>query len=90
MEERELKALEIAAKSKLSRKGKNWLVPSQGGAGQYTVIHDPDAPRCTCPDYEKRQAKCKHIFAVEYTIQREQTSDGQTIVTESVRVTRKT
>jgi len=44
MEERELKALEIAAKSKLTRRGKTWLVPSQSVRGaQYTVKADPHA-----------------------------------------------
>jgi transposase len=90
MEPREQKALEIAAKSKLTRKGNTWLVPSQAGPKKYTVDPNPEGPRCTCPDFEARQLRCKHIFAVEYTIQREQTSDGQTIVTESVRVTQKT
>jgi hypothetical protein len=90
MEPREQKALEIAAKSKLTRKGDTWLVPSQAGPKKYTVDPNPEGPRCTCPDFEARQLRCKHIFAVEYTIQREQTSDGQTIVTESVRVTQKT
>jgi hypothetical protein len=33
MEERELKALQIAAKSKLTRRGKTWLVPSQSVRG---------------------------------------------------------
>jgi transposase len=88
--EREQKALEIAAKSKLTRKGNTWIVPSQAGPKKYTVDSDPESPRCTCPDFEFRQARCKHIFAVEYTIKREQSSDGQTIVTESVRVTQKT
>jgi len=88
--EREQKALEIAAKSKLTRKGNTWIVPSQAGPKKYTVDPDPESPRCTCPDFEFRQARCKHIFAVEYTIKREQSSDGQTIVTESVRVTQKT
>jgi transposase len=90
MDEREQKALEIAAKSKLTRKGDAWLVPSQAGPKKYTVDPNPQGPHCTCPDFEARQLRCKHIFAVEYTIQREQTSDGQTIVTESVRVTQKT
>jgi transposase len=90
MEPREQKALEIAAKSKLIRKGDIWTVPSQAGPKRYTVDPNPQEPHCTCPDFEARQVRCKHIFAVEYTIQREQTSDGQTIVTESVRVTRKT
>jgi transposase len=90
MEEREMKALQIAAKSKLTRKGDTWLVPSQAGPKRYTVDPNPQSPNCSCPDFEARQLRCKHIFAVEYTIQREQTSDGQTIVTESVRVTQKT
>jgi transposase len=90
MEAREQKALEIAAKSKLTRKGDTWQVPSQAGPKKYTVDPNPQEPHCTCPDFEARQLRCKHIFAVEYTIQREETSDGQTIVTESVRVTQKT
>src|SRR5438552_7294237 len=91
MEERELKALEIAAKSKLTRKGKSWLVPSQSVRGaQYTVNPDPIEPLCSCPDFESRKQRCKHIFAVEYTIEREQTPDGETLVTESFKVTRKT
>ena len=90
MDAREQKALEIAAKSKLTRNGDTWLVPSQAGPKKYTVDPNPQEPHCTCPDFEARQLRCKHIFAVEYTIRREETSDGQTIVTESVRVTQKT
>src|SRR2546429_947006 len=91
MEERELKALEIAAKSKLVRQGNEWLVPSQSTRGaRYTVNPDPNDPQCSCPDFECRKLRCKHIFAVEYTLEREQTADGQTITTETVKVTRKT
>ena len=91
MEERELKALEIAAKSKLTRRGKTWLVPSQSVRGaQYTVKLDPEEPECSCPDFECRKQRCKHIFAVEYTVEREQTPDGETIFTESFKVTRRT
>lgn len=90
MSEREQKALQIAAKSKLTRKGDTWLVPSQAGPKKYTVNPNPQSPNCSCPDFEARQLRCKHIFAVEYTIEREQTADGATIVTESVRVTQKT
>jgi uncharacterized Zn finger protein len=87
--ERKLKALQIAATSKLTRKGNTWIVPSQAGQGEYKVNSDP-SPRCTCPDFEFRNAKCKHVLAVEYTLMREQTADGQTVVTETVKVTRKT
>ena len=91
MEERELKALEIAAKSKLTRRGKTWLVPSQSVRGaQYTVKLDPNEPECSCPDFEGRKLRCKHIFAVEYTIERDETPDGETFVTESFKVTRRT
>jgi len=88
--EREIKALQIAATSKLTRKGNTWTVPSQAGHGEYKVNPDPQAPRCTCPDFEFRNAKCKHVLAVEYTLMRETTADGATVVTETVKVTRKT
>ena len=89
LSEREVKALQIAAKSKLTQKGNVWLVPSQAGHGEYEVRPDP-TPRCTCPDFEFRNAKCKHVLAVEYTLMRETTADGQTVVTETMKVTRKT
>ncbi len=92
MTERELKALEIAAKAKLQRSGDRWFVPSQTGhrGTYYTVKPDPAHPHCTCPDFESRKLPCKHIFAVEYTIEREQTSDGETVVTETPRISQKT
>jgi transposase len=71
--ERELRGLEIAAKSNLKRSGDRWFVPSQSNGatnhgGSYIVNPDVSAPHCTCPDYELRKLKCKHIFAVEFTI----------------------
>ncbi len=93
MEPREIKGLEIAAKTKLARKGKSniWLVPSQSGlVDKYSVALDSDKPSCTCRDHEFTNDRCKHIFAVEYTVQREQSPDGQTVITETVKVTRKT
>src|SRR2546423_11740710 len=89
MEIRERKALQIAATTKLTRKGDTWTVPSQAGSKTYTVDPNPQAPNCTCPDFECRQLRCKHIFAVEYVIQREFTYDEQTqtqTVTETVTV----
>src|SRR5689334_2449457 len=97
MTEREEKALVIAAKSKITKKGDVWRVPSQSGyKPYYEVDPNPESLRCTCPDFETRQQRCKHIFAVEYTLEREQsvtqTTDGDTTtttVTESVRVTKR-
>jgi hypothetical protein len=85
MDARQEKGLQIAATTKLVGEDNMWLVPSQAGKGNYVV--DAEAKQCTCPDFESRQANCKHIFAVEYTIRREYTDDGQTqTVTETVTV----
>jgi transposase len=71
-QEREGKALVIAAKSKLTKKGDKWHVPSASGyAPYYEVDPNPRAPHCTCPDFEKRGERCKHIYAVEIVIERE-------------------
>src|SRR6185503_12685369 len=99
MSEREQKALVIAAKNKLTKKGDVWLVPSQSyKRDSYKVnITNPDWPTCTCIDFELRQARCKHIYAVEIVIEREQstttktkkTADGvetTTTVTETVKI----
>jgi transposase len=70
MNEREQKALEIAAKTKIKRKAGTWLVPSQTGSGaEYRV--DGQVKGCTCPDFEKRGSSCKHMYAVEYVLERE-------------------
>jgi transposase len=97
MSERQDKALVIAAKSKIAKKGDLWIVPSQSGSGHYKVnITDPDWPTCTCMDFELRRARCKHIYATEIVIEREQsvtqTTDGDvttTTVTETVKVTKR-
>ena len=71
MNPREERGLALADQAKISRNHKGWVVPSQNGGGRYNVTLDGDSPRCTCPDYEIRGAKCKHIFAVEHTIKRQ-------------------
>lgn len=69
MDTRQQKGLEIAALSKINRKGEIYLVPSQSGKGQYKVRLGPDG--CSCPDFQTNHAKCKHIYAVEFMLQRE-------------------
>lgn len=91
MDIRQQKGITIAAKSTIKRDGNLYLVPSQSGNGKYKV--DVEAKHCTCPDFDFRQAKCKHIYAVEHTIERSKTTvieNGKTTVTETVKVTRKT
>ena len=69
MKAREIKGLEIATNSQIARDGNVWIVPSQTSSKRYTV--DLSIPTCTCPDFEENRGKCKHIYAVEYTLQRE-------------------
>jgi transposase len=76
MDSRERLGLEIATKAKLICHGERWFVPSQSGRGNcYEVKPDLSSPQCTCQDFELRQARCKHIFAVEYTIHPEYRKD---------------
>ena len=88
---RELKGQDIANRFHIVQQDGLYLVPSQSGSGKYKV--DADKQTCSCPDFEIRHAKCKHLYAVEVTIRREKitvTEKGKTTVTETVKVTRKT
>lgn len=85
---REERGLMIAATMNLRRKGDLWIVPSQTRSGAtYTVNFRGDVPKCSCPDFDRRQQKCKHIFAAEFGIRRETGPDGTTTITKTVRVT---
>jgi transposase len=90
MNTREEKGKEIAARLKIVRKDNKWIVPSQTGKGKYTVDIDGEVPHCTCPDYELRGLKCKHIYAVEYTMKQETDPENHTTtITRTMRVTYK-
>ncbi len=84
---REQRGLALAETVEISRNGEGWIVPSQTGTGRYNVILNDEKPRCTCRDYEIRHVKCKHIYAVEYTLKQETSPNGSTTVTETVKVT---
>ena len=93
---REQKGLRIADRLRAARHGNLWLVPSESGSRKYKF--DPQANTCSGPDFEYTGAKCKHQFAVEFTVRRERKTvtetktDGttKTTTTETVKVTRKT
>jgi transposase len=90
MDARQEKGLIIAGKFQPYLNNGTWIVPSQSGPGSYKVKADEKNPRCSCPDYELRKERCKHIYAVEFTIMAEQTTDGEvtkTTVTKTVKVT---
>jgi transposase-like protein len=68
---RELKGLEIAQnkESQIIRiDHATYKVLSQNGNGEYAVCLSEDEWRCECPDHRFRGVKCKHIWAVEFSL----------------------
>jgi putative transposase len=68
---REERGLEIVNNHKNHIRRVNALsyrVLSQSGNGNYLVSQIEDGWSCECPDYRFRGVKCKHIFAVEFSI----------------------
>jgi len=45
-----------------------YVVKSQSGNGEYYVCKSQNEWRCECPDHVFRHVKCKHIFAVEFSV----------------------
>lgn len=89
-EARQQRGILIAAIAKIVQKGKAWIVPSQSGNGKYTVVPDEQSPFCSCPDFETRGEKCKHLFAVELVIKREMSvteTETETTTTRTVTIT---
>lgn len=77
--QRRIRGIDIATRYTIKEKDNFWFVPSASGKGKYKV--DLATESCTCPDYEIRRAKCKHIFAVEFTFEQDFLSsiDGEEI-----------
>jgi hypothetical protein len=86
--------MQIAALARIDCEGDSYIVPSVTNPRptKYRVTMDGLFPKCTCPDFEIRGCRCKHIYAVEYFIQRETSvaveADGSTTVTDKVTITR--
>jgi transposase len=91
VKERKHRGWEIASFARIEREKKTglYIVPSQYNPTQtrYKVALG-DSPTCTCTDHETRRCRCKHIYAVEYSIRRERFPDGFEKITESVTVTK--
>ncbi|MBI2664124.1 SWIM zinc finger family protein [Candidatus Woesearchaeota archaeon] len=87
VEVRKERGREIAKNSRITQKGNKWIVPSQTGTGAYTVVSNGFEATCTCPDYETRRCKCKHVWAVELTVTKEVDAQGNVTITKTVRKT---
>lgn len=67
------RGLAIAALAPIEKKRLGYRVPSQTGNHAYIVnVDQPDEPVCTCPDFEARDAPCKHIWGVRYYLAAQQ------------------
>ena len=86
------RGLAIAAVCRITKSHNQYIVPSQTGNGTYRVTLNPKpfVPMCTCADYEAREQKCKHVYAVEFSLRRETSTDGTETTTETVTITKKT
>jgi len=84
MDMRELKGLEIAARSKIVFDGDAWIVPSQTGTGRYKVVLRPDGDTCTCEDHALHLQPCKHIHAARLTRERDHGGKSPVVVVEPV------
>jgi transposase-like protein len=68
---REQRGLEIVSKkeSQVARiDPSTYSVLSQSGNGEYAVCLSEQEWRCECPDHRFRGVKCKHIWAVEFSL----------------------
>ena len=44
----------------------NYLIRSKSSDNPYTVTATQSEWICSCPDYARHNAKCKHVYAVEF------------------------
>ena len=71
MKARETRGLEIVNRKANQIKridDLNYEVLSQNGNGSYLVSRVEDEWICECPDHRFRKVKCKHAFAVEFSL----------------------
>jgi len=71
MKARELKALELAARVRITWENDAWSVPSASGNGKYRVVLKPERNTCTCPDFELTGKDCKHVLAAQFVMERD-------------------
>ena len=90
MNARQERGLVIAATCKIEKQPRNrYLVPSQSKNGVRYVV-EPQYPCCDCPDFQDRDGTpCKHLYAVQYVIEREKNADGTVTQTETLTVVKK-
>jgi hypothetical protein len=71
MDMRELKGLDLAARSRIEFRDGAWQVPSQSTNGTYRVTLSPEGDRCECDDFNLTAKPCKHIHAARIVRERD-------------------
>lgn len=87
MDARQERGMQIAALAPINKGEFGFVVPSQTMRGKSYIVAGDAAKVCTCPDFAERHEPCKHIFAVEFVIQRQLNEDGSETYTQVERVT---
>ncbi|HLD15389.1 MAG TPA: transposase [Candidatus Nanoarchaeia archaeon] len=85
-EKRKERGRMIAKTCEIRHEEGNWIVPSQATSGSYKVWLDNFQPKCNCPDYQIRKCKCKHIFAVEFTLEQKVDNKGNMTMIKTMKV----
>jgi transposase len=80
---RELKGLEIAARSKITYANGVWSVPSQSSTGKYRVNIGSEFS-CECEGFQLHRKPCKHIHAARLVCERDHGGKAPAIDTSEV------
>lgn len=70
MNDRERRALVIAATAKIIQHNGLWIVPSQSAATKSYLVN-LEHGTCTCEDHKEWQHDCKHIYAARFVARRD-------------------
>src|SRR6266567_4093061 len=85
MDSRQHRGLQIAATGRLVGTGPTWYVPSQTDDREVYRV-DADRDWCSCLDHSETGFRCKHMWAVEYTVKLGIDTEGNEILTRTARV----
>jgi transposase len=83
---RQLKALEIAARYKITCEAGTWLVPSQSEPGLMYRVRLGEGLCCDCDDFQLNRQACKHIIAAQIVCARDHGGKAPPIVSDAVPV----
>src|SRR6266567_1894951 len=83
MDGRQQRGMQIAAAGGADGTGGLWQVRSQSRAKKRYAVN-PDTGQCTCPDNVEGGFRCKHVWAVTFTMTAEVTFDGQPVAAQRV------